>query len=72
MILREVIKLNTKQLVGWVLAVGALNWGLVGLMNLNVVETILGAGSMLTRVVYLMVGLAGVYKLYMMVTKSYK
>lgn len=58
--------LDTKQLVGWVLVVGALNWGLVGLLNLNVVEMILGAGSLLTRVVYVVVGLAGVWKLYMM------
>lgn len=59
--------MNTKQLVGWVLVVGALNWGLVGLLNLNVVELVLGAGSLLTKVVYLLVGLAGLYKAYMMV-----
>ena len=59
--------MNTKQLVGWILVVGALNWGLVGLMGLNVVEMILGAGSLLTRVVYIVVGLAGAYKAYMMV-----
>lgn len=58
--------MDTKQLVGWVLVVGALNWGLVGLLNLNVVETLLGAGSLLTRVVYVVVGVAGVWKLYAM------
>lgn len=66
------IKLNTKQLVGWVLVVGALNWGLVGLLNMNLVETILGVGSMLTRVVYIVVGLAGAYKAYIMLTSGYK
>lgn len=66
------IKLNTKQLVGWVLVVGALNWGLVGLLNMNLVETILGAGSMLTRVVYIVVGLAGAYKAYVMLSGGYK
>ena len=60
------MKLDTKHLVGWVLVVGAVNWGLVGLLNLNVVEMILGAGSLLTRVVYVVVGVAGVWKLYMM------
>lgn len=68
----EVINLNTKQLVGWVLVVGALNWGLVGLLNLNLVEAVLGAGSLLTKVVYLLVGLAGVYKGYMMVSGGKK
>lgn len=58
--------MNTKQLVGWVLVVGALNWGLVGLLNLNVVELLLGAGSILTKIVYILVGLAGLYKVYVM------
>lgn len=64
--------MDTKQLVGWVLVVGALNWGLVGLLNLNVVELVLGAGSLLTKVVYIVVGLAGLYKAYMMVGGGYK
>ncbi len=64
--------MGTKQLVGWVLVVGALNWGLIGLLNLNVVETILGAGSLLAKVVYILVGLAGLYKAYMMIGGGYK
>lgn len=40
--------------------VGALNWGLVGLMNLNLVTTLFGEGTLLTRIVYILVGLAGV------------
>ncbi|MDO8498381.1 MAG: DUF378 domain-containing protein [bacterium] len=39
--------------------IGALNWGLVGLIGLNLVSSILGAGSMLEKLVYLLVGLAG-------------
>lgn len=39
--------------------IGAINWGLVGLMGLNLVSTILGAGSVLEKVVYVLVGLAG-------------
>lgn len=58
--------MDTKQLVGWVVVVGALNWGLVGLLNLNIVEAVLGAGSMLTKVVYIVVGLAGAYSAYAM------
>lgn len=60
--------MDIKQLVGWVLVVGALNWGLVGLLNLNLVESLLGSGSFLTKVVYIVVGLAGGYKGYMMVS----
>lgn len=43
--------------------VGALNWGLVGLFDLDLVALIFGAMSMLSRIVYVLVGLAGVYLL---------
>ncbi|MBI2330551.1 DUF378 domain-containing protein [Candidatus Daviesbacteria bacterium] len=59
--------MNAKQLVGWVVVIGAINWGLVGLLNLNLVESILGAGSILTKAVYVIVGLGGVYMAYGMV-----
>lgn len=58
--------MNQKQLIGWVLAVAAINWGLVGVLNVNLVELILGNGSLLTKVVYGLIGLVGVYKVYMM------
>lgn len=41
--------------------VGGLNWGLVGLLNLNLVTTLLGEGSVLTTAVYALVGLSAVY-----------
>lgn len=71
--LKEVIdKMDVKQIVGWVVVVGAINWGLVGLLNMNLVESILGSGSMLTKIVYIVVGVAGAYKAYMMVGGKYK
>lgn len=56
--------MNQKTLVAWVLVVGALNWGLVGVLNVNVVEAVLGSGSILTKVAYALIGVAGVYKVY--------
>jgi len=41
--------------------VGALNWGLVGLLNFNLVTMILGSWPMLEKVVYILVGLSGVF-----------
>ncbi len=64
------INLNQKQLVGWVLAVAAINWGLVGVLNVNLVELILGAGSVLTKVAYGLIGLVGVYKIYLLTMKK--
>lgn len=45
------------------LVVGGLNWGLVGLFNLDVVAWLLGGYTLVARVVYVLVGLAAVYKL---------
>ncbi|MCL5784138.1 MAG: DUF378 domain-containing protein [Patescibacteria group bacterium] len=42
------------------LVVGGLNWGLVGLLNFNLVTTLLGEG-MLANLVYILVGLSAVY-----------
>jgi uncharacterized membrane protein YuzA (DUF378 family) len=44
--------------------VGAINWGLVGLFGFNLVESILGTG-MLTTIVYDLVGLAGLWTIYL-------
>lgn len=41
--------------------VGGLNWGLIGLLNFNLVESLLGAGSALEKLVYILVGLSAVY-----------
>lgn len=44
------------------LVVGGLNWGLVGSANFDLVATLFGAGSILARIVYILVGLAAVYQ----------
>jgi len=40
--------------------VGAVNWGLVGLFQFDLVATLFGPASALSRLVYSLVGLAGV------------
>lgn len=64
--------MNQKQLIGWILAVAAINWGLVGVLKINLVETILGAGSALTMIVYGIIGLVGLYKVYLLATGGKK
>ena len=44
--------------------VGALNWGLVGAFKFNLVDSIFGEGSALARIIYVLVGLAGLYTVY--------
>ena len=46
------------------LIVGGLNWGLVGLFSVDLVASFLGEGTMATRVVYMLVGLAALYGIY--------
>jgi uncharacterized membrane protein YuzA (DUF378 family) len=41
--------------------IGAINWGLVGLLNFDLVAAIFGKKSFISRLVYTLVGLAGVY-----------
>lgn len=43
--------------------VGGLNWGLVGVANFDLVATIFGAGSVLARIVYVLVGLSAVWQI---------
>lgn len=40
--------------------VGALNWGLIGLFRYNLVSSMFGETSLLTRVIYILVGLSAI------------
>lgn len=46
--------------------VGALNWGLVGLFDFNLVSMILGFSPMLEKLVYILVGLSAVVDIAML------
>ena len=48
--------------------IGALNWGLVGAFSFNVVDTIFGRG-MIARIVYILVGLSGIWMIVKMAKK---
>ena len=65
--------METKEAVDLVakilLIVGGLNWGLVGLLDLDVVELVLGAVPILQTIVYVLVGLAALVEVYALVKK---
>ena len=50
-------------IVAVLLVVGGLNWGLVGAFDFNLVAKIFGDMSMLSRVVYILVGLSAIYQI---------
>jgi len=57
-------KLKTLDILSLVLViVGGLNWGLVGILNFDLVATIFGDMSTLSRIVYSLVGISSVYVL---------
>ncbi len=41
--------------------IGALNWGLIGLFQFDLVATMFGPASMLSRIIYALVGVAGLW-----------
>lgn len=41
--------------------IGAVNWGLIGIFRFNLVDTIFGTMSILSRIIYTLVGLSGLW-----------
>ena len=59
------MKKDTIGLVALILLIiGGLNWGLVGLADLNVVTSLLGQMPILVTIVYDLVGLSALYVIY--------
>ena len=40
--------------------IGAINWGFIGLIGIDLVALIFGSGTLFTRVVYSLVGICGI------------
>jgi len=41
--------------------IGAINWGLIGIFNFNLVDTLFGEMSTISRIVYILVGISGLW-----------
>ncbi len=41
--------------------IGAIVWGLIGIFNFNLVETIFGETSVISRIIYILVGISGLW-----------
>lgn len=53
--------METLQKIALILTIlGALNWGLVGLFDFNLVEALFGAGQLMANLIYSLIGLAGI------------
>ncbi len=48
--------------------IGAINWGFIGIFDLNIVDAIFGQASVLSRVIYTIVGLTGLINIGLLFT----
>lgn len=56
-----------EQVARWLVIIGAINWGLVGAFSFDLVQLIFGAVPILATIIYILVGLAGLYEIYAVV-----
>jgi len=43
--------------------IGGINWGLIGFFQFNLVDSLFGNVSMITRIIYSLVGIASIYSI---------
>lgn len=43
--------------------IGAINWGLIGIFEFNLVDTIFGTMSVVSRIIYALVGISGLWSI---------
>lgn len=62
------------QVFDWVVFVlviiGGINWGLIGIFNFDIVGSIFGTMTTLTRIIYGIVGVSSLYAIYILSTKT--
>ncbi|CDM68347.1 putative membrane protein [Clostridium bornimense] len=54
------------------IVIGALNWGLIGFFNYNLIGSLFGITSMFSRIIYGLVGLAGIYAISFLGREEYR
>jgi uncharacterized protein len=53
-----------------VLVIGGVNWGMIGVFDINLVSALFGEMTVLTRIVYVLVGLSALYVLFTTIYSS--
>lgn len=62
--LKEMFKLKILNIISLLLVViGAINWGLIGFFKFDLVSMLFGNMSVLTRIIFALVGIAGLYSI---------
>lgn len=50
--------------------IGAINWGLIGFFDFNLVDTIFGDMSIISRIIYSLVGISGLWGIKLLFDKD--
>lgn len=59
------------KILGLLCLIGAINWGLVGFFNIDIVSAIFGQMSFISRTIYALIGCSAVLLIYLVI-KQYK
>ena len=57
---KEVIMTSLQKICLVITIIGGLNWGLVGLLDFNIIDAIFTAGSVISRIIYSIVGITSI------------
>ena len=58
----RIINMKTLNCIALTITIiGAINWGLIGFFNFNLVAFIFGEATLFSRIIYALVGLCGLY-----------
>lgn len=57
---KEVIMTTLQKICLVITIIGGLNWGLVGLLDFNIIDAIFTAGSVISRIIYSIVGITSI------------
>ena len=62
--------MKLKTVSKWLVVLGAIEVGLMGVMNFDLIGSLLGSWPLLVKIVYILVGAAGLWGAYAMLTKK--
>ena len=63
------MKMNEWEWAAWIFVIlGAINWGLVGIFNFDLVQVIFSTSPLLKQTLYGLIGASGFYLLYKVLT----
>ena len=57
---KEVIMTTLQKICLVITIIGGLNWGLVGLLDFNIIDAIFTAGSVISTIIYSIVGITSI------------